>query len=180
MKIDLIPLLHPVPIVLIGTTIKDQVNYTTIGDVAIAGMNPALIMISLHANHFTTEGLLEHGLFSVNTPDTSMLKKVDYCGRVSGRDINKSSLFETIYDSEKPPYINNAVFSLICKVENFMQVEHRIIFVAKVLKTIVRDDLYINNTIQYNSISTILYGLNNSYYDTGKVIGTGYKEGKNL
>lgn len=143
-------------------------------------MNPALIMISLHANHFTTEGLIEHGLVSVNTPDISMLKKVDYCGMVSGRTIDKSSLFETIYDSEKTPYIKIAIFSLICKVENSMRIEHRIIFVAKVLKTIVRDDLYINNTIQYSNIFTILYGLNNCYYNTGQVIGTGYKEGKTL
>jgi len=179
MIIGLKPLLHPVPIVLIGTTIKDKVNYTTIGDVAIAGMNPALIMISLHANHFSTKGLLEHGLFSVNTPDTTMLNKVDYCGMVSGREVNKSSLFETLY-IDKTPYIKDAVFSLICKVENSTQVEHRIIFVARVLKTIVRDDLYINNTIQYDNISTVLYGLNNKYYNTGQPIGIGYREGKNL
>jgi len=179
MIIDLKPLLHPVPIVLIGTTIKDIVNYTTIGDVAIAGMNPALIMISLHANHFSTEGLLDHGLFSVNTPDTTMLNKVDYCGIVSGRDVDKSSLFETLY-TDKTPYIKDAVFSLICKVENSTQAAHRIIFVARVLKTIVRDDLCINNTIQFNNISTVLYGLNNKYYNTGQPIGIGYKEGKNL
>lgn len=55
-----LPLLHTVPIVLVGVKRSDfkdkRANYTTIGDVAIAGLNPALLMISLH------EIILQHSV----------------------------------------------------------------------------------------------------------------------
>ncbi|HOO32464.1 MAG TPA: flavin reductase family protein [Thermotogota bacterium] len=175
-----IPLLHPVPIVLVGTTVKERVNYTTIGDVSIAGLNPPLLMLSLHRDHFSTQGLKEHGLFSVNVPSREMLDVVDYCGMKSGKDVDKSLLISTQLSREGIPYAEETPISLCCRVVESVTVETRVIFVARVLETIVRDDLIEGEKINFEGINTILYGLNNQYYGPGEVIGTGYHEGKKI
>jgi flavin reductase (DIM6/NTAB) family NADH-FMN oxidoreductase RutF len=175
-----LPLLHPVPVVLVGTYVKGKLNYTTIGDVAIAGLNPPLIMISLHKDHFSTQGLKEHGKFSVNVPDQEMLDVVDYCGMKSGKEFNKGDLIITKNGIEGIPYAEMAYTSLLCKVEQTVTIETRVVFVARVLETILRDDLAVSGSIDFDRIKTISYGLNNKYYGIGDVIGTGYSEGKRL
>lgn len=173
-----VPLLHPVPIVLIGTFVKDKLNYTTIGDIAIAGLNPPLVMISLHRDHFSTQGLIEHGKFSINVPDQKMLDVIDFCGMKSGKDFNKGELIRTEVDTDGIPYAQKACISLLCKVEQNVTIETRMIFVARVLNTIVRDDLIVSGQIDFKQLNTITYGLNNHYYSIGEIIGTGYQEGK--
>lgn len=174
----IVPLLHPVPVVLLGTTVNNQVNYTTIGDVAVAGLNPPLITVSLHEKHFSTIGLTTHGLFSINTPSEDMLAQVDYCGLVSGREEDKSTHIETKKGLLDIPYASQACFSLFCQVIEKVQVEQRIIFVAKVLETLIREDLILEEKIQWEQVKTISYGLNNCYYSSGIPIGIGYQEGK--
>ena len=72
MKIKLgeVPLVYPVPIVLAGANVKGKPNYVTLGDCGIMGLRPPLVYISLHQEHFTTQGVFENKTFSVNLPNT--------------------------------------------------------------------------------------------------------------
>lgn len=133
-----LPLLHTVPIVLVGVKRSDckdkRANYTTIGDVAIAGLKPALMMISVHEDHFTTRCIKSQGVLSINIPSRDMLKKVDYCGRVSGFEVDKSKLFLSKWIDEVP-YLNDTPIQMICAVEKSVQIEQRVIFILRVKKT---------------------------------------------
>lgn len=172
-----LPLLHTVPIILIGVKREDSesniANYTTIGDVAIAGLNPPLLTISVHENHYSTKCIKKYGVFSVNVPTIEMLEKVDFCGVNSGAKIDKSTLFQDRW-SNQVPYIKDAPISLLCKVEESVQIEKRVIFIVRVTKTIK------DSTIELDAIKSIQYGLDNNYYSTGEVIGEGYKEFKKI
>ncbi|OGV48304.1 MAG: hypothetical protein A2017_17535 [Lentisphaerae bacterium GWF2_44_16] len=170
----ILPLLHTVPIVVIGTRHPDyqdlRPNYTTIGDVAIAGIHPPLIMISLHERHLGRRAIDASGRFSVNVPSQEFLSRVDYCGMVSGNDTDKSNVFATVWH-EDVPYANELPIALFCQVLERVQVEKRIIFIAKVERTIVKDGLKLED------LHGIQYGLDNRYYGTGVPIGEGYHEG---
>ncbi len=170
----ILPLLHTVPIVVIGTRHPDhrdpKPNYTTIGDVAIAGINPPLIMISVHERHLGRRAIDAVGRFSVNVPSQEFLSRVDYCGMVSGNDADKSTVFMTAWH-EDVPYAKEMPIVLICRVLERVQVEQRIIFVAKVERTITKDGMKLED------LHGIQYGLDNRYYGTGTPIGEGYHEG---
>jgi len=170
----ILPLLHTVPIVVIGTKRPDEAvpkaNYTTIGDVAVAGIRPPLIMVSLHERHLGREAIDASGRFSVNVPTQDFLARVDYCGIVSGREADKSEVFATIWH-EDVPYAAEMPIALICRVLDRVQVEQRVVYVARVERTIAPDDM------KLESIRGIQYGLDNQYYGTGPTIGTGYQEG---
>lgn len=173
----ILPLIHPVPIVVIGTQHPAHpepfANYTTVGDVAIAGLRPPLVMISLHEQHLSRESVDAFGRFSINLPTSDFLAKVDLCGMVSGRDCDKSGVFEAFW-VDGVPCVSDMPISLVCRVTGRLQVEKRVIFVARVEK------IHPEGDIDLEKISGIQYGLDNRYYGTGKPIGTGYREGNSL
>lgn len=171
------PFLYPIPIVVIGVKDEEKVNFTTIGDIAMMGLTPPLITISLHERHFCTMAVRKNKQFSVNLPTKQMLKEVDTCGMVSGWDHDKSTLFEWDLSPEYPfaPVIKDVPVQLICNVIDEIQVEKRCLFVCKVLHTWVEAEL-IGKPL--NDWSAVGYGLDNHYYTIGSKIGTGYLEGK--
>jgi flavin reductase (DIM6/NTAB) family NADH-FMN oxidoreductase RutF len=175
---SILPLLHTVPIVVVGVKRPDRAediaNYCTIGDVAIAGIRPPLVMISLHERHLTCSGIDAFGRFSINVPDRTMLPAVDYCGMVSGRDKDKSTAFPTTWSPSGVPYAESAPIVLICSVERRVQIETRVVFIARVEDVIAAADL------ELDRLHGIQYGLDNRYYGTGEPIGEGYHEGKTL
>lgn len=159
-----------------GTIYNNKPNYTTIGDIAIAGLNPPLIMISINANHACLEHINKHKLFSINIPTIDLLKEVDYAGIHSGKTIDKSTLLD--YDLiDDLPIIKDAPISMIVKENQRIQIDHRTVLVCNVKKTLVDRNIINSKELNLQDIKTILYGLDNKYYTLGETIGTGYKEG---
>ena len=184
--IGAVPYIYPVPIVLVGAMVDGRPNFATVGDCAIMGINPALVTVSLSEHHHTTKGILEHRTFSINLPSTDLLAKADYCGMVSGRDVDKSALFEIfVGESADTPMIEECPVNLECKIETDFSIEHRHIFVASVIQTHVTESLIEDRdgrrmVADMQRLDPILYALDNKYYSAGPPVGTGYCEGKAL
>jgi len=181
-SIGAIPYLYPVPIVLVGATVEGRPNYATVGDCAIMGIRPPLVAISLGETAFTTRGICKVGSFSVNVPTTEMLSLVDYFGTVSGKDVDKSALVESIPGKiPDVPLLAVCPVNLECRVMEECTVEHRHVFVAEVVEAHV-DEEYVSEAAGRPRIAPlpeldpILYALDNTYYSVGKPIGTGYRE----
>lgn len=185
-KFGTIPLVYPIPIVLAGTNVQGKPNYATLGDCGIMGIKPALIYISLSEKHYTTQGVLAHSTFSVNFPPTSLLAEADYCGMVSGRDVDKAALFTSFYgELETAPMIEECPVNLECRVIKDFTVQHRHIFVGEVIQvyvdeTCVVEDAGRQHIVDMTKLDPIIYALDNRYYKIGEIIGTGYHEGKTL
>ncbi|MBN1261672.1 MAG: flavin reductase family protein [Anaerolineae bacterium] len=183
-KFGVLPIVYPVPIVLVGTVVEGRVNFATVGDCAVMGIKPPLVVISLHENHFTTQGVRTHGTFSVNFPATEMLAVTDYCGTVSGRDVDKSGLFTVEFDEvETAPLIHECPVNLACSVVHDVAIEHRHIFVARVVQAYVtgayvEEEAGRRRIAQLGQLDPIIYALDNRYYRIGEPIGVGYQESK--
>jgi flavin reductase (DIM6/NTAB) family NADH-FMN oxidoreductase RutF len=178
-----VPYVYPVPIVLVGALVDGRANYATVGDCAIMGIKPAVVVVSLGESHHTTRGILEHRTFSINIPHTGDLRLVDYFGQVSGRDVDKSKLVRSFSGRTKTaPMIESCPVSLECRVLSEVSVEHRRIFIGAVEEAHV-DEAYIGEDgriAPLPQLSPILYALDNRYYRVGEAIGTGYEEGKSF
>lgn len=182
-KLGAVPLVYPIPIVLIGANTNGRANFTEVGDCAIMGIDPALVAISLSAAHHTTSGIDEGKAFSVNLPSTDLLSLTDYCGIVSGKNVDKSHLF-TIFEGEHTavPMIHECPVGLECRVQEIVQIKHRRIFIAEVLECYVSESFVETidgkqRTAPLSELDPIIYALDNRYYRIGGVIGTGYQEG---
>jgi len=179
-----IPYVYPIPITLLGAQVNGKPNYATVGDFGLMGIDPALVCVSLHREHYTTLGILDNGTFSLNFPTTSMLSLVDTCGVFSGREIDKSSLFDSFYgELQTAPIITECPVSLECRVLQPILIQHRQIFIAEVHCAYV-EEVYLDEVdgkkqiASMNHLDPILYALDNRYYSIGQPIGVGYQEAK--
>lgn len=181
-KAGSLPYIYPVPIILAGASIGGRPSFTTLGDVGLMGINPPLVYISSHTRHYLNIGILETGCFSINFPTTAMLPLVDYCGQVSGRDVDKGALFEVFYgDLDQAPLIQACPVNLECRVEKEFTIQHRQIFVGEVVQSHVDQELVSQEgerllIASLDRLDPVLYALDNRYYRVGESIGVGYQE----
>ena len=185
-KLGSLPYIYPIPIVLIGANINGKPSFTTIGDVGLMGINPPLIFVSSHKQHHVNVGILETGCYSINFPTTTMLHLVDYCGQVSGRDVDKAALFDVFYgDLGVAPLIQTCPVNLECRVVKEFSIQHRQVFIGDVAQTHMDEHLVSvaddrATVASLGMLDPILYALDNRYYRIGEAIGAGYQEAKKI
>jgi flavin reductase (DIM6/NTAB) family NADH-FMN oxidoreductase RutF len=183
-KLGTTPLIYPIPIILAGANVHGKPNFVTLGDVGLMGINPPLVFISSHRDHHTNIGISENQTYSINIPTTAMLAVTDYCGIVSGKEIDKSVLFETFYgELETAPMIEQCPVNLECKVIKEFSIQHRQVFIGEVVQSYVDEGFVIEqngrrNIADMTRLDPILYALDNRYYRIGASIGVGYQEGQ--
>lgn len=162
-----IPLIHPAPIAIIGTTYKDKVNFTTIGDLSVAGLNPALVVVSVHKNHMATNNIYNSSSFSINMATSSMIDEVIFAGTHSGSCISKSELLNyEIYNDV--PLVEKSMISLIVSARDKVIIENRVILICDVINTFVDDSLLSGNVLNLKNASSIVYGLDDCFYELAK------------
>jgi flavin reductase (DIM6/NTAB) family NADH-FMN oxidoreductase RutF len=181
-KFGEVPLVYPIPIILAGALVNKVPNFETLGDVGIMGLKPPLVYISSSQNHYTNQGILEQGTFSINFPTTQLLIKTDYCGVTSGKDVDKSNLFTIFYGNLKTaPMIRECPVNLECKVIKEFSIQHRQIFIGRIVESYVSKDFVDESEgnqkiVDMIKLDPIIYALDNHYYKIGKLIGVGYQE----
>ena len=185
-KLGKVPIIYPIPIVLAGALVHNRSNFETLGDVGIMGIDPAIVYISSGKDHYTNLGILEHRTFSINFPQTDLLAKTDYCGTVSGYNIDKSQLFDVFFGELKTaPMIRECPVNLECKVIKEFCIKHRQIFVGEVAQAYADEEFVVERKerrgiADMKRLDPIIYALDNRYYKIGEPIGVGYEEGKKL
>ena len=185
-KLGSLPYIYPIPIILAGANVNGKPNFETVGDVSVLGIKPALVVLSSGSTHYTNQGILENGAFSLNFPTTQMLPVVDYCGQVSGSEVDKGALFEVFYgDLGNAPLIAECPVCLECRVLKEFSIEHRQIFVGEVVQThidaqLVREVDGRRTIADLTELDPIIYALDNRYYQIGAPIGVGYQEAQKM
>jgi flavin reductase (DIM6/NTAB) family NADH-FMN oxidoreductase RutF len=185
-KFGAVSLVYPIPIILAGANVNGKPNFATLGDCGIMGIRPPIVYVSLNHDHYTTQGILENGTYSINIPTTEILAVTDYCGIVSGKDVDKSNLFETFYgELGTAPLIEQCPVNLECRVIKEFAIQHRHIFVGEVVQAYVEEKFAREKDgrrviAAMPLLDPIIYALDNQYYKIGEVIGVGYGEGKSF
>ncbi len=86
----------PVPICIAGTLISGSANCITYGSFGFLSPGPeTYIYIGSQGSRYTNNGIKENGYFSVTIPSKEQMQKTDYIRLVSGRDTDKSTIFNS-------------------------------------------------------------------------------------
>ncbi|MGU8271704.1 flavin reductase family protein [Clostridium perfringens] len=179
-KFNKLPLVYPIPSVLIGTVINDKPNFATIGNCGIISVNPAVIYISMEKNHYTNKDIRENQVFSINIPSADLVEKVDYCGLVSGNNIDKSQIFKCFYESnDKIPLIEECPINMECKVTKIIEIYDMEVFIGEIIETYVNQDLLTNGFPDTKKINPLIYSMDNNYWEIGDFVGNAFNIGKN-
>ncbi len=71
----------------------------------------------MNKRHYTNTGIRKNGTFSVNIPSAEMVKETDYCGLLSGKDVDKAELFENFYGKLwTAPMIEECPLNIECRL----------------------------------------------------------------
>jgi flavin reductase (DIM6/NTAB) family NADH-FMN oxidoreductase RutF len=140
-------ILSPLPLVLVGANVSGHPNYLTIGYIAPLELAKQVIF-PIHRTRYTGLGILENGTFSVNIPSVDLLPLVKRCGSASGRDIDKSALFDNFYGELKTaPMIRECPLNMECEVLEIVTTKQSHNVVGRVVKSYVNEELVVNGSI---------------------------------
>lgn len=171
--------IYPVPAVLVGVLSEGKVNYTMLGNCGIMSVNPAIVYISSEKEHYLNQGVHENGCFSINIPSVAQMKQADYCGTVSGKQKDKSKVFETCFEKTgKIPLIQECPVNLACNVIQTIQLQNMEIFIAEVEETYVSEECLTEGKPDTGKINPLIYAMDNQYWELGNAVEKGFSEGK--
>ena len=166
------------PVTIVGANVNGKPNFMTVGFYSWVEYKPkSIFSVSIEKRQYTNQGVKENGTFSVNIPSEKMMQVADYIGMKSGRDIDKTSIFDVFYgDLETAPMINEAPVNHECKVVKTIDFDgiHDVFF-GEVIKSYADEDLC-EEGLNIKNIKPILLNLT-KYYSVGSEIGDAYKVG---
>lgn len=168
-------MLNPVPAVMVS--VADQNHRPNIITVAWAGTvctNPPMVSISVRPSRYSYEIIEKTGEFVINLTNEKLAKACDYCGVVSGRDVDKfkkTGLTPVPVEHVKAPAIAESPVNIACRVVESHPFGSHTMFVAEVLGVTV-DDAYLDETGKFdiNGTGLIMYS-HGEYFALGKKLG---------
>ena len=130
---------YPTPAAMITSISEDGVpNIITLGEVFNVSLaNPPIAGIAVRKATYS-HGLISRSReFGINLPTSRLLKKTDFCGGVSGRDVDKfaeTGLTAIPSKHIKPPLIDECPVNLECRVLSIQEVGDHDLFLGEVLE----------------------------------------------
>ncbi len=135
--------LYPAPTVLVSCGLE-RANIITIAWAGIVCSQPPAVSISVRPERFSHNLLVEGGEFVVNLPRADQASIVDYCGHVSGRDVDKwqaCNLTPAPATKIGVPLIAECPVALECRVTQHLTLGVHDLFVGEVLAVQVDEEV---------------------------------------
>ena len=167
---------YPVPPALVSCRDKaGNRNILTIAWTGTVCSDPPMAYISVRKERFSHPMLLETGEFVINLPDAALARAADYCGCVSGRDVDKfsaCSLTPCEMEGVSAPGILEAPVSIACRVKQVLPLGSHDMFLADVVSVQVAER-YIDAKGRFHMEQAGLLAYSHgAYFTLGKQVGT--------
>ncbi len=137
--------LYPIPAVMVSCTGNDgRPNIITIAWTGVACGSPPMVSIAVNLSRYSHHLIKESGAFCVNVPGVDMLYATDYCGNVSGRDVDKfARLGLTPVQGKEVPshYIGECPISMECKLRHEVVLGSHELFIGEVVAVHAREGI---------------------------------------
>ena len=157
-------LLSPLTVVLVGAMVNGRPNYLVIG--YICPFNFAKhIFFSLYKKRYTSLGIHENKTFSVNIPSEDILAQMKICGSKSGRDVDKSTLFDTFYGELKTaPMIQQCPVTIECEVAEILDYDPSEGIIGKVVKSYADPQYLTDGKLDWRKVHPIIWTTGDEFY----------------
>ncbi len=165
--------LYPIPAVVVSCGLE-RPNLITLAWVGTTSSEPASLSIAVRPERFSHGLLVEAGEFVVNLPSAGQVDVVDYCGQVSGRDVDKwaaCGLTAVPASKIRTPLIAEFPVALECRVSHHLELGVHDLFIGEVLAVQI-DEGVLNSKSQLDAeLAQPLAFVGGYYYDLGKKLG---------
>lgn len=168
-------MLNPVPAVMVSVTDKDgRSNIITVAWAGTVCTNPPMVSISVRPSRYSYKMIEDTGEFVINLTNESLVKACDYCGVVSGRDVDKfkkTGLTPIPMEHVRAMGIGESPVNMECRVTEKRELGSHTMFIAEVVGVTV-DDSFMDETGKFhiNESGLVMYS-HGEYFALGKNLG---------
>jgi flavin reductase (DIM6/NTAB) family NADH-FMN oxidoreductase RutF len=166
--------LYPAPVVLVTSVDEhDKPNIITLAWAGNICSSPPQVGIAIGPPRFSNNLIRKVGEFVVNIPSADILKETDYCGMVSGRNVDKfkeTKLTPVKAAHVKPPIIKQCPVSIECRVKKIITIGSHDLFIGETLSVSVDESvLDQRRNIDFKKLNGITWSpLSGDYYSIGE------------
>jgi flavin reductase (DIM6/NTAB) family NADH-FMN oxidoreductase RutF len=168
--------LSPAPAVLVscGGTAEWRPNLLTIAWAGNVCSDPAMLSISVRPERYSYPIIAAMREFVVNVPAAAQARTVDWCGVVSGRDLDKfagAGLTPAPALKVRPPIVLECPLNIECRVRKSLELGSHTMFVAEVVAVQVTEALIdARGRLRIEEAGLLAYAHGN-YFALGRELG---------
>ena len=165
-QLEPINLLYPTPTVLVGAVVDSRANFITIAHIGIVNhARPYLISLSMGKRHYTNAGIKTNKSFSVNIPSENLMAETDYVGLVTGKKVDKSTLFELFYGKlETAPMITRCPVNMACRLYDTYDTPTHDLFIGEIVETYADESVVDRTTVDISKVKPLLFDMSSKKY----------------
>lgn len=157
-------------VTLLSSRSERQSNLMAASWIVPLSTQPPLLGVSLTPSCWTHSLVRETGEFVLNIPDAALLKAVHACGTYSGRDIDKTRVFDIVLTASrmvKPLQVVGSIGVVECEVRDWEKIGDRSLVVAEIVHAAADEDQFDGH---WSPDSTVLRYLGGNRYQCGTEI----------
>ena len=168
-------MLYPLPAVLVSCCDKEgRPNMFTVAWAGTICSDPAMVSISVRPARYSYDLIKETGEFVINLTTEELLQATDYCGVVSGRNVDKfkeMNLTPSPSLKVKAPGILESPVNIECRVVEVKPLGTHDMFIAEIV-AVQADDKYMDEkgSFHLEESRPITYS-HGTYFSLGKELG---------
>lgn len=157
------PAVVPSPAVMVSCKGKDvgsKPNIITLAWVGIVCSEPPTVGIAIRPRRHSHDLIKASGEFVVNIPPEELVKEMDYCGQVSGRQEDKfakTKLTPVPGKNVAAPLIAECPLNVECKVTQIITVGTHDLFLGEIVTVHLESDFQRNGTIDIGKLAPLAY-----------------------
>ena len=178
-------MLFPTPVVLV-TCVNEagKPNIITLAWVGVVNSEPPMVGISIRLERYSNTWVKKMREFVVNLPTEEMVRKVDSCGVLSGKDTDKFAAMgwkPVPAEKVKPPLIDECPVQLECQVKEILPLGSHDLFLGQIVAVHVKEEVQKEKgRIDISKAHPVVFCPGaNEYWNLGKILGHyGFTRGK--
>lgn len=164
-------ILAPVPLVLVACAHEElRQNLLTIAYCGIGCSDPMIVTVSIRPSRHSHRMIKESGCFTVNIPTSEILAKVDTCGIVSGKNVDKferTGLTPVPASKVAAPLVAECPVNLECRVKDVIELGVHHMFIGEIVARHADPSCVVDGKIDYGSIGLVAY-VDGEYWSLGE------------
>jgi flavin reductase (DIM6/NTAB) family NADH-FMN oxidoreductase RutF len=168
-------ILAPTPVVLVGCTHEELGhNLMTAAWTGVDCSDPPTVHVSIRPSRFSHRMVKESRCFTVNIPTRELVRQVDLCGVVSGRDGDKfarAALTPLKSAMVKAPIVAECPVNLECTLIQVVPLGSHDMFIGEIVERHADASFVSRGKVEFERLSLIAY-VNGEYWSLGERIGT--------
>ena len=118
----------------------------------------------------------------MNIPDISLVDKTDYCGLVTGKNTDKSKLFEVFFGQiEHAPMIRQCPVCMACRLADSVAMPTNTFYIGEIIEAYSQEQYLTKGKPDVKKIRPFTLTMpDNNYWDVGTNIGKAWGIGAQL